>query len=125
MVLDATQARTYIMNRLLEISSCGETKQELRALELMGKMSDIGAFTEKSEVTITHRSSSDLKQILQEKISKLLNSGAIDVEAKDVKKELGLVEDVVSDVQEIEAEEEDELGQYIAERAKKVADGSA
>jgi hypothetical protein len=124
-VLDATQARTYIMNRLLEISSCGETKQELRALELMGKMSDIGAFTEKSEVTITHRSSSDLKQILQEKISKLLNSGAIDVEAKDVKKELGLVEDVVSDVQEIEAEEEDELGQYIAERAKKVADGSA
>ena len=65
----------------------------------------------------------ELKQILQEKISKLLNSGAIDVEAKDVKKELGLVEDVVSDVQEVE--EEDELGQYIAERAKKVADGSA
>ena len=121
-VLDATQARTYIMNRLLEISSCGETKQELRALELMGKMSDIGAFTEKSEVTITHRTSGDLKQILQDKISRLLNSGAIDVEAKDVKRELGLVEDVPV-VEEVEPEV-DELGQYIAERAKKVTNGA-
>lgn len=121
-VLDATQARTYIMNRLLEISSCGETKQELRALELMGKMSDIGAFTEKSEVTITHRTSGDLKQILQEKISKLLNSGAIDVETKDVRQELGLVDDISEKVSPIgEVEEVDELGQYIAERAKKVA----
>lgn len=120
-VLDATQARTYIMNRLLEISSCGETKQELRALELMGKMSDIGAFTEKSEVTITHRTSGDLKQILQDKISRLLNSGAIDVEAKDVKRELGLVEDIPA-IEEVEPEA-DELGQYIAERAKKVTNG--
>lgn len=121
-VLDATQARTYIMNRLLEISSCGETKQELRALELMGKMSDIGAFTEKSEVTITHRTSGDLKQILQEKISKLLNSGAIDVETKDVRQELGLVDDISEKVSPIgEVEEVDELGQYIAERAKKAA----
>lgn len=121
-VLDATQARTYIMNRLLEISSCGETKQELRALELMGKMSDIGAFSEKSEVTVTHRTSGDLKQILQDKISKLLNANAIDVETRDVKRELGLVEDVP--VVEEQEEEIDELGQYIAERAKKVADGS-
>jgi hypothetical protein len=121
-VLDATQARTYIMNRLLEISSCGETKQELRALELMGKMSDVGAFTEKSEVTVTHRTSGDLKQILQDKISRLLNSNAIDVEVRDVKKELGLVEDVP--VVEEPQEEVDELGQYIAERAKKVADGA-
>lgn len=124
-VLDATQARTYIMNRLLEISSCGETKQELRALELMGKMSDIGAFSEKSEVTVTHRTSGDLKQILQEKISRLLNSDAIDVEPRDVKRELGLVEDVSEKVVPVEeVEEADELGRYIAERAKKVADGA-
>lgn len=124
-VLDATQARTYIMNRLLEISRCGETKQELRALELMGKMSDIGAFSEKSEVTVTHRTSGDLKQILQEKISRLLNSDAIDVEPRDVKRELGLVEDVSEKVVPVEeVEEADELGRYIAERAKKVADGA-
>lgn len=113
-VLDATQARTYIMNRLLEISSCGDTKQELRALELMGKMSDIGAFTEKSEVTVTHRTSGDLKQILQDKITRLLNSTVVDVEARDVKKELGLEEAE-------EPQEADELGEYITSRSKKPA----
>ena len=122
-ILDATQARTYIMNRLLEISSCGEAKSELRALELLGKMSDVGAFTEKSEVTITHRTSGDLKQILQEKITRLLNINAVDVEVKDVKKELGLVEEVVE--QAAEGPEEDELGKYVAERAKKLQDGGA
>lgn len=122
-ILDATQARTYIMNRLLEISSCGEAKSELRALELLGKMSDVGAFTEKSEVTITHRTSGDLKQILQEKITRLLSINAVDVEVKDVKKELGLVEEVVE--QAAEGPEEDELGKYVAERAKKLQDGGA
>ena len=98
-VLDATQARTYIMNRLLEISSCGDNKTELRALELFGKMSDVGAFTEKSEVTITHRSSGDIKQVLQEKISRLLGSDVEDVTPK-LAEELGieLVEEVVDEV---------------------------
>jgi ribosomal protein S24E len=121
-VLDATQARTYIMNRLLEISSCGEAKSELRALELMGKMSDVGAFTEKSEVTITHRTSGDLKQILQEKITRLLNVSATDVQVRDVKQELGLVEDVTP-VEVVE--DEDELGQYVAERAKQLQAGDS
>lgn len=94
-ILDATQARTYIMNRLLELSGSGDAKTELRALELMGKMSDIGAFTEKSEVTITHRNSSDLKAVLEEKINKLLQSNIVDVEVKSVHEELGLEDDGV------------------------------
>lgn len=98
-VLDATQARTYIMNKLLEISACGEAKTELRALELFGKMSDVGAFTEKSEVTITHRNSGDIKQVLQEKISRLLGSDIEDVTPK-LAEELGL---------EIEEEKVDEV----------------
>lgn len=91
-ILDATQARTYIMNRLLELSSCGEPKSELRALELMGKMSDVGAFTEKSEVTITHRTVGDIKEVLKEKLSKLLVPDVVDVEAKSIKEELGIIE---------------------------------
>jgi hypothetical protein len=98
-VLDATQARTYIMNKLLEISDCGDDKTELRALELFGKMSDVGAFTEKSEVTITHRSSGDIKQVLQEKISRLLGPDVQDVTPK-LAQELGieLVDEVVDEV---------------------------
>jgi len=108
-VVDATQARTYIMNRLLELSTCGDTKSELRALELIGKMSDIGAFTEKSEITITHRSSSDLQHVIEQKINRLLSIGITDVTPKDIKKDLGIDDD------------DDELAQL---EAKKVKDGS-
>ena len=101
-VLDATQARTYIMNRLLEISSCGEAKTELRALELFGKMSDVGAFTEKSEVTITHRTSNDIKEVLKEKITRLLATDVEDVTPK-LAEELGIeVEEVKPDEVDVE-----------------------
>jgi len=86
-VLDATQARTYITNRLLEISRCGDARHELRAIELLGKMSDIGAFAEKSEITVTHRTSDDLRQALEQKIQRLLGN-TINGEAKTLEEEL-------------------------------------
>jgi hypothetical protein len=105
-ILDATQARTYITNRLLEISSCGDAKHELRAIELLGKLSDVGAFTEKSEVTITHRTSDDLKQAITDKINRLLaaqNANIIDISPDTtLEDELGLLE------AKAEQEEEDE-----------------
>jgi len=91
-ILDAVQARTYITNRLLEISACGEPKSELRAIELLGKLSDVGAFTEKSEITITHRSSVDLKQAIQEKITRLIAGNVQDVIPRDINEELGLID---------------------------------
>jgi hypothetical protein len=116
-IVDATQARTYLMNRLLEISACGDVKSELRAIELLGKMSDVSAFTEKSEVTITHRTSGDIRQVLHDKISRLIDASIVDVKARDVRQELGLIEDAV----EVPiAEELDELGEYIANKNQKV-----
>jgi hypothetical protein len=95
-VTDAVQVRTYITNRLLEISQCGDSKQELRAIELLGKLSDVGAFTEKSEITVTHKTSDDLRKAIQSKIQRLLDMEVIDVEAKSVEEELGLIEDEYS-----------------------------
>ena len=91
-ITDAVQVRTFITNRLLELSSCGDAKNELRALELLGKMSDIGAFTEKTEITITHRTSEDLRKAIEDKIHKLLGGDIIDVKPVTVVQELGLVE---------------------------------
>lgn len=103
-VLNATQARTYITNRLLEISSCGDAKHELRAIELLGKLSDVGAFTEKSEVTITHRTSDDLKNAIADKINRLLaaqNANIIDISPDTtLEDELGLLEARVNDFKE-------------------------
>lgn len=120
-ILDATQARTYIMNRLLELSSCGEVRSELRALELMGKMGDIGAFTEKSEVTITHRSSGDLKVVLQEKLQKLLTAEIEDVTPKKIAAELGMDVEEAAEPSTPEDDVEAELDALARERAEKVA----
>ena len=104
-VTDAAQARTYIMNRLLDLSACGDTKHELRAIELLGKMSDIGAFTEKSEITVTHKTSDDLKKAIEDKLKRLLlvnTSNAEDIKPK-AEEELGLIE-----VQAREVEQRDD-----------------
>jgi len=89
---DVVQARNYITNRLIEISQCGDVKYELRAIELLGKLSDVGAFTEKSEITVTHKTSDDLREAIADKIQRLLNMEVVDVEAKTIEEELGIDE---------------------------------
>lgn len=89
---DVVQARNYITNRLLEISQCGDVKYELRAIELLGKLSDVGAFTEKSEITVTHKTSTDLRIAIQDKIRRLLDMEVVDVETKTIEEELGIDE---------------------------------
>ena len=104
-VTDAVQVRTYITNRLLEISQCGDSKQELRAIELLGKLSDVGAFTEKSEITVTHKTSDDLRKAIESKIQRLLDMEVVDVEAKSVEEELGLIEDEYSGTSDVTDED--------------------
>lgn len=77
---DAQQARNYITNKLLQISDCGDPKLELKALELLGKHSDIGLFTERSEITVTHKNSEDLENSIKERIKRLLHADVVDVE---------------------------------------------
>ena len=77
---DAQQARNYITNKLLQISDCGDPKLELKALELLGKHSDIGLFTERSEITVTHKNSEDLEKSIKERIKRLLNADVVDAE---------------------------------------------
>ena len=76
---DAVQLRHYITNRLIEISTCGTVKDELRALELLGKISDVGLFIEKSEVTVTHKTSEELEHAIKERVKRLIHSNIIDV----------------------------------------------
>lgn len=79
-IKDAQQARTFITNRLIELATCGDVKIEIKALELLGKHSDIGIFTERSEITITHKNSTDLEESIKERVKRLLNADVVDVE---------------------------------------------
>lgn len=71
-VKDVSQLRIYITNKLLEISNCGDVKAQLRALELLGKISDVGLFVEKSELKIMNVTPAALEHAIKDKINRIL-----------------------------------------------------
>lgn len=92
MAFDVSQVRTAITAKLMEIANCGETKYELKALELLGKHSDVGLFTERSEITINYKDPEDLENAIKERVKRLLNADIIDVTpiGIDLDEELGV-----------------------------------
>ena len=91
------QARNYITSKLVAISDCGDTKLELKALELLGKHSDVGLFTERSEITVHHTTSQSLENSIKERIKRLMNTEVIDITPiDDLDAQLGPVEPVFS-----------------------------
>ena len=92
--IDIHETRSAITTKLMEIANCGDPKFELKALELLGKHSDIGLFTERSEVTINYKSSSDLENAIKERVKRLLNANIVDVVpiSDTLDEELGIVQ---------------------------------
>lgn len=98
-VADAAELRMVITNKLLDLSMCGDPKIEIKAAEMLGKISDVGLFTEKTEITVNYNSVSDLDQAIKDKVRKMLMAHAVDITPieLDIEKELGdvpMVEDV-------------------------------
>ena len=95
---NAAQIRHMVTNKLILETDNPDPRVRIRALELLGKISDVGLFAEKSEVTVTHQSTEDLRLKLRSKLAKLINPEEdseenvviIDSEVIDVAEELGL-----------------------------------
>tara|TARA_R110000751_G_scaffold264130_4_gene363285 strand:- start:353 stop:976 length:624 start_codon:yes stop_codon:yes gene_type:complete len=101
-VQSSLQIRHLVTNKLLLETENPDPRVRIRALELLGKVSDVGLFAEKSEVTITHQSTDDLRTKLREKLQMLSapmevvrDAVVIDGEFMDVDAELGLKEGVL------------------------------
>lgn len=106
---DALQARNFITNKLIKIADCGDPKLEIKALELLGKHSDIGLFTERSEITIHHTTSESLENSIKERIKRLLNSDASDITLiDDLDAQLGPEKNVVEMLEEAKEEPKEE-----------------
>ena len=93
----AIELRHTVTNRLIEESQNPDPRIRIRALELMGKISDVGLFTDRTEITITHQTTDELRLKLRAKLQRLVNPPVIqDVEVVlsgdiiDVDAELGL-----------------------------------
>lgn len=76
---DVNEVRSALTTKLLALANCGDPKFELKAIELLGKHSDIALFTERSEITINHKSSADLEEAIKERVKRLLNADVVDV----------------------------------------------
>jgi succinate dehydrogenase flavin-adding protein (antitoxin of CptAB toxin-antitoxin module) len=65
----STRLRTYVTNKLLLETADPDPKVRLRALELLGKTANVGAFSERLEVNVNHRTvdqiDSELEQFLE------------------------------------------------------------
>ena len=99
-VESSKQLRNLVTNKLIIESENPDPRVRMRALELLGKISDVGLFTEKSEVTITHQTTDDIKEKLRSKLTKLVNpppevedATVIEATALDTDEEFGFDDD--------------------------------
>ena len=118
LAMDAAQARAAITNKLMEIADCGDPRYELKALELLGKHSDIGIFTERSEVTINYKNPEDLEKAIKTRVKNLLNATVVETVSLD--EQLGVIEDdtqarlddalgvLGEDIEDVDVEAEDD-----------------
>ena len=115
-VKNAVQVKSYVTNRLIEESETAKDSGRIRALELLGK--DVGMFTDKTEVTITSKSTEELEKELQTRLSRILDAKFID-SAVDI-------EEIDDESEYIGEESEvDEMGEISEFRGdKEVSEGS-
>ena len=101
-VADKIQVRTVVINRLMEISKDEDNRTALKALELLGKASDL--FTERAEITITHQTSDELKSAIKERINQLMQMQKLDNKSK-TESRLAQLKHSNEDVVDVEAKE--------------------
>ena len=89
-VQEAVQLRRFVTNKLIEDAGLSDPRHRLKALELLGKISDVGLFSEKTEITVKNLSPDDLETQIKSKLYKILGkTEAVDttfeiIEAKDI-----------------------------------------
>ena len=72
-VQEAAQVRHMVVNKLIQETENPDARIRVKALELLGKVSDVSLFTEKQEITITHQTSDDLRARLKQKLQKMVD----------------------------------------------------
>lgn len=96
-IKSAQQLRTYVTNKLIIDSANADPRIRLKSLEMLGKISDVGLFTDKTEITMRHRPTEELEQMLRERLTKVLEAEVVDNTARPAMSQVKI------DVSDIEA----------------------
>lgn len=90
--------RNYVTNKLIEDSTLPDPKHRLKALEMLGRISSVGLFSDKVEVNVTHRTLSDIETELKKTLAIYMGEAervdkpkVISLEEMDYDAELGIV----------------------------------
>jgi len=71
-VEQAKEIRGYVVSQLLEETKNPDARIRLRALELTGKLTEVGSFMERVTVTKTDASSAELEERIRTRLARLL-----------------------------------------------------
>ncbi len=85
-VEQAKQMRGYIVAQLLEESRNPDPKIRLRALQLLGTVTEVGAYTTRVEVTNTNMPANEVTEKLRSKLATLLPK-VVEIQDADIKPE--------------------------------------
>jgi hypothetical protein len=82
----AKELRGYVVAKLLEETKHSDARIRLRALELTGKLTEVGSFTERSVVTHVQEQAGDIEERLRARLKSLLppTLEVQDAEVKDI-----------------------------------------
>lgn len=83
-VADVAELRMVVTNKLLDLSMCGDPRIEIKAAEMLGKISDVGLFTEKTEITVNYNSVADIDSAIKDKVRKMLLAHGADLSPVDI-----------------------------------------
>lgn len=87
-VHNTADLRNYITNRLLEETDNADARIRMKALELLGKISDVGLFTDKTEITYRHRPTEELERALREKLAKVIDVDPVSPYMQDLQPQI-------------------------------------
>ena len=94
LVEDTIRLKTYVTTRLVEESDGEKAADRLRALESLGRLTQLGLFADKVEINVNHKSTDELKEELAKKLSRYM--GVVE----EVKEEKAEKKEVVIDLDE-------------------------
>lgn len=97
-VKSAVQIRTYVTNKLIEETTNPDAKIRMRALELLGKVGDVGLFIERSEITVKHKTTLELEASVKGRIAKLLELRSRSEAIEDVEPKTKTLQENTADV---------------------------
>lgn len=71
MVKEAKQLRMLVINKLILETESANAQIRIKALELIGKMADVGLFSDRKELTVIHRNPEEVRDKLKERIDRM------------------------------------------------------